>query len=320
MPADPFTATAALTSAGAWLWGKYARSVTDKFASAAKAKWDESKWNAAAEKSRAKVKKLYGTMQIMGMAEPVPLDDIFADAYVCADDRWREVFLLTTSLQPDASQFISSFRREIDKLLGGDEKLRRLMYRAEIKSASAANPWLLRLSYLFTTFYYGRQSDDLALALSRALSFSSSLELALARARYLDAALEAAIARKRELNRTYARDLSIDPIHARARAQAYEIELDSLILQLAFHSDDNAPAEELQPFADRLRGFLIKSSGAKRERMLTDLQEERLISFINATSLLRDCLELAFMPPGEKKAMLNSLYLPPAQAGEGQDA
>jgi hypothetical protein len=82
MPADPLTTTAAVTSAGAWLWGKYGKSVTDKFASAAKAKWDESKWNDAAEKYRAKIKKLYGTMQIMGMAEPVPLDDIFADAYM----------------------------------------------------------------------------------------------------------------------------------------------------------------------------------------------------------------------------------------------
>jgi len=31
-------------------------------------------------------------------------------------------------------------------------------------------------------------------------------------------------------------------------------------------------------------------------------------------------LELAFMPPEEKKVMLSSLYLPPAQAGKGQDA
>jgi hypothetical protein len=229
-----------------------------------------------------------------------------------ADERWREVFLLTTSLLPDASQFISIFRREVDKLLGGDEKLKRLMRRAEIKSTLAANPWLLRLSYLFTTFYYGRQSDDLILALSRALSLSSSLELALARACHLDAPLEAAIARKRELNRSSAHDLSIDPIHARARAQAYEVGLDDLIIHLAHHSNDNSTAEELQPFADRLRGFLIKSSGAKRERILTDLQEERLISFLNATSLLRDCLELAFMSPDEKTEMLNSLYLPPS--------
>src|SRR5918911_32635 len=43
-----------IIAAGAWVWEKYG----------------------------AKIKKLYGTMQIMGMAEPVPLDDIFTDAYM----------------------------------------------------------------------------------------------------------------------------------------------------------------------------------------------------------------------------------------------
>src|SRR5918911_904273 len=43
-----------IIAAGAWVWEKYG----------------------------AKIKKLYGTMQIMGMAEPVPLDDIFTEAYL----------------------------------------------------------------------------------------------------------------------------------------------------------------------------------------------------------------------------------------------
>ena len=58
MPPEPLTTTAAFTSAGAWLWAKYGKSVTDKFASAAIAKWDEARWNDAAEKYRAKIKKL----------------------------------------------------------------------------------------------------------------------------------------------------------------------------------------------------------------------------------------------------------------------
>jgi hypothetical protein len=56
------------------------------------------------------------------------------------------------------------------------------------------------------------------------------------------------------------------------------------------------------------------------DQNLTGKQETRLADYIIATRLLQDCLTLAFMRPVEKKAMLNSLYLPPAQAGGGQHA
>ncbi|HKC66110.1 MAG TPA: NACHT domain-containing protein, partial [Pyrinomonadaceae bacterium] len=71
-----------LSIASAWLWDKYGKTVTDKTAGGVKAQWEKFKWKDAAEKYRAKIKKLYGTMQIMGMSKPVPLDDIFTDAYM----------------------------------------------------------------------------------------------------------------------------------------------------------------------------------------------------------------------------------------------
>src|ERR1043165_85874 len=72
----------ALIPAGSWLWDKYGKSVTDKAAGTVKEKLGEFKWQGAAEDYRTKIKKLYGTMQIMGMAKPVPLDNIFTDAYM----------------------------------------------------------------------------------------------------------------------------------------------------------------------------------------------------------------------------------------------
>jgi hypothetical protein len=39
-----------------------------------------------------------------------------------------------------------------------------------------------------------------------------------------------------------------------------------------------------------------------------------------STRLLRDCLALAVMPPDEKQAVLESLYVPPAAAGGGEGA
>src|SRR5213078_1240333 len=95
-----------LVIAGSWLWDKYGKTVTDKTAGGVKDLWEKFKWNDAAEKYRAKIKKLYGTMQIMGMAEPVPLDDIFTEAYMLdkltAVGRFDIERLKQMSADPDA--------------------------------------------------------------------------------------------------------------------------------------------------------------------------------------------------------------------------
>ncbi len=75
---EPFT----FGAVGAWMWDKYGQPVTDKTATKLKAQWDKFNWRGAAESYRSKLKKLYGTMQIMGMTEPVPLDDIFTDVFI----------------------------------------------------------------------------------------------------------------------------------------------------------------------------------------------------------------------------------------------
>ncbi|MGB9181561.1 MAG: hypothetical protein WCB68_20195, partial [Pyrinomonadaceae bacterium] len=71
-----------LPLAGAWLWSSYGKSLADKLFHVGKGKWDEAKWENAAKAYREKIIKLYDSMQIMGMAEPVPLDDIFTEAYM----------------------------------------------------------------------------------------------------------------------------------------------------------------------------------------------------------------------------------------------
>ena len=77
MPIDPLAITA-----GARAWDKYGKPLTDRAAGAARDGWAKFRWKKASADYRAKVKKLYGTMQIMGMAEPVPLEDIFTEAYL----------------------------------------------------------------------------------------------------------------------------------------------------------------------------------------------------------------------------------------------
>jgi predicted NACHT family NTPase len=227
----------------------------------------------------------------------------------CTDFRWREVFLLTTSLLQDAGQFMQTFRQGVDDLLGGDGKLRKLLAWADKKSVSIkAEPWLVRLSYLFLEIY----SISKSYALDHALSCNMPNDLAIS----LDLDLSIAYYDDLDHPEELARDL------ARASALAGRLGLNNLANELVALSvlTDDATDSEKQEFADKLRDLLIKYRDMGHEWALTETQEARLADYLNATGLLRDCLELAFMPPDEKMAMLNSLYLPLALAEDGQNA
>ncbi|MDT4952364.1 MAG: hypothetical protein QOJ02_502 [Acidobacteriota bacterium] len=208
----------------------------------------------------------------------------------CVDGRWREVFLLTTSLLPDASRFMKTFRRVVDELFDGDEKLRALLAWADKKSASIqSDPWLVRLYYLYIELYYPSRRNP-ARALARALAFALDLD------RDLSSASDLALARDLRLN-----------------------ELAEELAALSLPTDRGITAE-WQEFADKLQALMIKHRDIGHEWNLTDTEEARLADYFNATRLLQDCLELAYILPDAKEAMLNSLYLPPAQAEDGQNA
>jgi hypothetical protein len=203
----------------------------------------------------------------------------------CADGRWREVFLLTASLLPNASRFITAFRRGVDELLGDDDKLWSLLAWIEVESYSVqANPWLVRPSLLYVEFYYPSRNHPLDRALT------NTLDLDLAHTRALDRARESGL-------------------------KEFAKELAGLSL-----SNHRVTRNVWQEFVSKLRTLMIKQRDFGHKWNLTPIQETRLTNYLNATRLLRDCLALAFMPPDEKMVMLNSLYLPPAQAENESDA
>lgn len=219
----------------------------------------------------------------------------------CTDERWREVFLLTTSMLPDASQFMMTFRCGVNELLGGDEKLKALLVWADKKSAPIQEePWLVRPNYLFVELFYRSKSYALSLAINRARDRTRTLSRALTLDLDLDRALTLA------LDRALARDVGLNKL-------AKELAAPSL-------SSSKATTAQWHDFADKLRPFMIKHRDIGHDWDLTATQEARLVNYLDATHLFQDCLELATMRPYEKQAMLNSLYLPPAQADEGQSA
>ncbi|HEX8068380.1 MAG TPA: NACHT domain-containing protein [Pyrinomonadaceae bacterium] len=218
----------------------------------------------------------------------------------CADKRWHEVFLLTTSLLPDATEFMQTFRRGVDELLVGKEKLWALLAWVNKKSAGLNDP---------NQNIARDKARAHVVALVRALARDLDTALAIARDLVGDPPLGHTATPARDLNLI----VDLDMCLARARNLAHTLELYEFAqgLDVLSLSLDPTIATDREDFADRLHALMIEWNST---------EIERLADYFNATGLLQDCLEWAFMSPDEKKAMLDSLYLPPAQASGGQSA
>ncbi len=66
--------TSALAAIFAWVWDQYGKDITSK---SARAVWERLRWEDRAFAYAEKVRRLYGTMQILGQPRPVPLEGIY---------------------------------------------------------------------------------------------------------------------------------------------------------------------------------------------------------------------------------------------------
>ncbi|HEX8559281.1 MAG TPA: NACHT domain-containing protein [Pyrinomonadaceae bacterium] len=219
----------------------------------------------------------------------------------CMDRRWREVFLLTTSLLPDASAFMVKFRHRIDELLENDEELLSLLRWANKKAASIpAEPWLMRSSYLFLEFYTndkGLAAGKLALALPNidpAYSFDYMAPI------FINGPFLEAYQERIQFSLQSARNLGWSRLAEELTALLSSTGIDS--------------PRSRHEHADRLRALMVKHRDIGHKLNMTRQQELLFVSYLDATNLFKNCLELAFMPPEQKRTMLSSLYLPPGQA------
>ena len=209
----------------------------------------------------------------------------------CSDERWREVFLLTASLLSEASHFMTIFRCRIDELVGHSGELHELLTWATRNSASIGdNSWWARRAY-FNISYYNRQLN---------LYNIGSGKLG------------------RIVVRVYAKLMleSLTNVELTAKMGLDEFKND---LTAMMSLNDQISRTEWQTWKWKLRASLIRQNFIDPESNLTEKEGIQLTDYFRATRLLQDCLGLAFMPPEEKKAMLDSLYLPPAPADEAQN-
>jgi NACHT domain len=238
----------------------------------------------------------------------------------CSEDRWREVFLLTTSLLPDGSHFLTTFRQNLDKLIRPHEKLRLMLEWACKKSALIQlQPWLARPTYLFVELQGAGTSRSVIDALAHALDLArtSDSDNVLRQDYTSDHKLALDYALASILNRS--QDVFFDRNRVCLRAQEYavlvarDLKLKGLAKELTELPipTNRASSAEWQVFSDKLRALILRHRDIRHEWGFTESEEARLADYVKATHLLHDCLQLAFMPPDEKRAMLDSLYVPP---------
>lgn len=217
------------------------------------------------------------------------------------DKRWREVFLLTTSLLPDASEFVSVFRAHLDELLGKSPQLSKLLKWAEKKAeSSGADSWVARPYYLFVDLYdRGMISalENVVFQEANTPSGTPSIDLDDILAIMLDAALGLD-------------DEEFADTRATAVESAQEFGLKELAAQL---SALTISPEADHQFVDKLRSLLIQHRDIGHQWRLTEGEQEQLAAYLSAAGLLKSCLDLATMSVDAKKTMLNDLYLAPSE-------
>jgi hypothetical protein len=205
------------------------------------------------------------------------------------DKRWREVFLLTASLLPDAYQFMKLLRNGLDELLGDDEKLKALLAWADSKSSTPrVERWEARVHYL--AIECSGIYDEVPAGMH--IGFDPNLDLDF----YLLMSYEGRA--NYSTTQILSRTLGLNTL---------EKELKTLPTMTA-----PITSAEISEFDSKMRTILAHRN-IRRDWKFTETQVTQLADYVKATNLLMDCLELAFMPPDEKEAMLNSLYLPLAQ-------
>lgn len=150
------------------------------------------------------------------------------------DDKWREVFLLTTSMLDRADQFLLQIHEQANILFQESPDITRYFQTARGLLLKDESPFLLIVRQLSALYIIVALAHDLTLTLAR--DRARALALALGRALALDRALDRALdlalasARARDLARTsdLALDLALasDLGRALARARALTLTLD----------------------------------------------------------------------------------------------
>lgn len=270
----------------------------------------------------------YTAQYIKESVAPEALDTLMARV---GDDRWREIFLLTAEMLPDATQFLTAFEGRLHPLAASRQYLAAWL-RSIDEEAEAVRAGYSRFAtrlFLARALELGLE-EDLDRALDAAFDCAVACDRDLARDRDLaivrDRARDRALAHIRDRARVRDRD------HARDRelARALEVEKENLLglcqrqgrtaLYAAISAlempDAEAPEQALLRYVSELTRVIEARDLARYHQLEVDadafavkdgyrwplgfVDVEPLIVYINASRLLYDCLQVAYTPERHK--------------------
>jgi hypothetical protein len=227
------------------------------------------------------------------------------------DARWREVFLLTASMLPEADDFLAAFQRVLDDLIRGDERLLAYSRWAANKAKDYAylgHPVVARAAAHATVV----RNHDYALVFARLFDLAPhdglTLPLDLARGFDLDLAFVVVLSCARSRQRQ--KVLQEWPRLVRASVHVGPVEFAESLNNLRVPGE-NANYLEWEAYAYKFQAVLIRYRNIGHEWNFTDEQRVRLEQYETGTRLLAECLKLAAV--SDRKAIESRLLLPPEE-------
>jgi predicted NACHT family NTPase len=216
------------------------------------------------------------------------------------EKRWREVFLLTAQMLPNADELLQLMKQQVDALVSADETLQPFLNWVAEKSLEVKTPYkpaAVRAFYLALALPPNHRlaSDQtLALAIDRNLAGNLGGDVALDLA--LVHALGVALALTPELayNRMSALRLALDLNHL----TGVEVINDSLKQLKNQLPNPDANPETIkqwwqgngQDWASQLRSVMIGHRNIGHEWHLSDASQQLVEQYANASQLLVECL------------------------------
>ncbi|MCW5314254.1 NACHT domain-containing protein [Nostoc sp. KVJ3] len=230
------------------------------------------------------------------------------------EKRWRQVFLLTVSLLPNANELLQLMKQKIDLLLADDERIQNFLTWLHHKSSSVSTRYKaagVRAFYLVSverssrnrhrTFVY-TSGYDLECALVGNIAFDPDL--------ILDEFLFSTIACVHELDFAFEHTINDALDHAHALVIAFDKAVDVVVdfklkkllqkLKKELPKIDSNPEifrewwqAEGKAWGEQLRDILIKYRHIGYDWQFNEQQKELLQKYYDVNKLLVDCLNRA---------------------------
>ncbi|QSJ14473.1 NACHT domain-containing NTPase [Nostoc sp. UHCC 0702] len=218
--------------------------------------------------------------------------------------RWRNIFLLTVSMLPNANEMLSLMKYKIDMLVAGDEKIQEFLiwlYHKSLSVSTSYKPVAVRAFYFVCARVIHTHSYELERALVGTIAFNPDLALDEFLTSTLTCAVELNFAVEHRVNDA----LIIDHTHALSIAFDEALEL---ILEPEFKQEMQKLKKQLpstqshhkkfrlwwqvngKVWGDKLRTLFIKCRNIGYDWQFNKQQIQLLQQYYDANKLLVDCL------------------------------